>query len=194
MSRLKEIHIPVTLADDDYFLSQSTTTAGTATSFSNDGAAFPAQRIALEQDNTAVMSVTVVYYTPWDLENTYSDVISVPASGVTTYTTYPVAELVSVTWPAVSAKTLKVGFQDNPWFWPGGDLSVTELVGGYFTANYVNSSGTAGLIYNVTIGTAGTPSAGTIAYHAASRTVHYCYPVNGSSEAMAGWLTLKVKG
>jgi len=191
--RIKEVHIPVTLPDDDFILSQNTTTAGTATSFIVDGAAFPAQRLSLEQNDTSVMSVTLVYKRPWDSDNSYTDVVSVAASSVTTYTTYPVSELISVTWPAVSSKTLKVGFQGNPWFWPGGDIGTDQLIGGYFTANYVDSGGTAGLIYDVTIGTAGTPAADTIAYHAASRTVHYCYPENGSSQAMAGWLTLKIK-
>lgn len=191
----KIIPIPIFVQDDDWFLSQSTTTAGTATTFSNDGGSvngYP-QRIALEQNNTSAMSVTVVYRRPENPEDDYSETISVPAGGTTAYTTYAAAKLISVTWPSVSGKTLKVGFQTYPYFYVG-DCSHDQIVGATLQPTYIASAGHTGVPVPVTKATTGgTPAANKIGYDSTSKCIHYCYPVDGSSNEIGGilWVTLR---
>lgn len=193
MSNAYQTIIPVTIADDDWFLSQSLAAAGTATSFSHSGTSFLwPQRIALSQNHTSTISVTMVYRTPWEPDVDFTETITVAASNTVTYTTYPAIYLTSVTYPLQAGCTLKVGFQGYPYYYVG-DFSHAEIIGAGFMDTYVASTGTTGAMTAVTKGTAGTPAANTVGYDSGSRCVHYCYPVDGSSNAMAGLLVINRK-
>jgi hypothetical protein len=186
--------VPVGLANPKAFLHRDMTSAGTATTFSVNAAFMNGsvpQRLAIKHDAATTVSVTLTYYPADDMGNLYTDTISV-AKSTTAYTKYAVGKLVSVTWPAVTGKYLDVGFYGYPFYYVG-DCSHGQIVGASFQPFYRGTSATDGVAIDVTIATEGTPAANKVGYHAASRTIHYCYPVDGSSYPMAGMLTVTLK-
>lgn len=78
-------------------------------------------RVHLEQNDTSAQDVILEYITPW---GTYvTETISVPASSVVTYSTYPVACMKYITYPTAATKVLKIGY--DSWYW----FYIPELAG-----------------------------------------------------------------
>lgn len=78
-------------------------------------------RVHLEQSDTSTQDVVLQYITPAGTE--VIETITVPASGVVTYSTYPVAVMKYITYPTAATKVLKIGY--DSWYW----FFIPELAG-----------------------------------------------------------------
>lgn len=190
--KLKKHSITVAIANDDHFLSQDMTSAGTATSFSVANGCFPGgpQKIAFSHNHTSSVSITVVYRRPEDPEVDITETVAI-ANATVAYTTYAACYLTSVTWSSL-AKTLKVGFQGYPYYWVG-DLSVRQLVGACFTPMSSSGTLTQDALNVARVTTDGTPEANKFGFEASSNTLHYCYPL-ATSDTLSGILDVLYLG
>lgn len=179
------ICIPIIAADDDWFLSQDMTNAGTATSFSHDYLVHPG-KIAFSHNHTASVTITVVYVRADD-GSSYSESIAVANSDVA-YTTYAATSLTSVTWSAL-AKTLKVGYQETAYIWYPG-MSYADIVGAVFYPYSTYNSGDVNNPVPTAVAIASTPAAATAGYDNTSQCIFYNYPVDGSGYVQGGMLVL----